>query len=76
MKIFDMVPFDGLVPIDKSSRTTTILVLKSRVFTITSLVFDVKMFVVVDVSHQEILLFMCCSRGGHGIGSKSKYISC
>jgi hypothetical protein len=45
-----MVPFDAFVPIDKSSRTTTIvvatiLVLKSRVFTIiTSLVFYVKSF--------------------------------
>jgi hypothetical protein len=53
LKIFDIVPFDALVPIDKSSRTTTIVVLKSRVFTIISLV-----FVVVDVSHQQILLFM------------------
>jgi hypothetical protein len=26
LKIFDVVPFDALVPIDKSSRTTTIVV--------------------------------------------------
>lgn len=63
MKFFDMVPFDALVLIDKSSKTTTIvvatiLVLKSRVFTITSLVLMSKVFVVVGASHQEILLFM------------------
>jgi hypothetical protein len=49
LKIFDMVPFDALIPIDKSSRATTIVVativvLKLRVFTITSLCFDVKSF--------------------------------
>jgi hypothetical protein len=37
LKIFDMVPFDALVPIDKNSRTTTIVVativvLKSKSF--------------------------------------------
>lgn len=51
--MFHMVRFHALVPIEKSSRTTITIVSKSRVFTITSLV-----FVVADVSHQEILLFM------------------
>lgn len=53
LKMFHMVRFHALVPIEKSSRTTITIVSKSRVFTITSLV-----FVVADVSHQEILLFM------------------
>ncbi len=63
MKIFDMVPFDALIPIDKSSRATTIVVativvLKSRVFTNTILVLMSKVFVVVGFSHQKFY-FSC-----------------